>query len=597
MELSHAELSSPGPVRQKNEDFAGFWQAQPGEEMRSLGAVAALAGGVRGMDLGEVASRLAVEASLAAFREAGGGLSTQQRVTRVFEAANRAVHDRAMERHGENRTAATLCLVVLLNDEIVVGNLGDSRVYLVRNGEIRLLSTSHRYVEMLQKFGMISEQDARISKHREGQIRGVGQEMDIRVDLEQTTALEGDRVVLCSAGLYLQVSDEEIAESVSRLSPAQACRQLVALAESRGAEDNLSIQVIQISEVAGVSNDDGVAVPSGTLPKSSGYDLQVGQTVDQRFLLTETISRSGMATIFKATDLVTKKDVALKVPFMQYESDPGFYSRFLREEKIGLLLDHPYILKFIPVESRSRPYIVTEYLQGHTLAHLLKRMRPMPETDAVRLASRMCEALIHMHAHGVIHRDLKPQNIMILLDGSIRILDFGIAKSTGRRFTFAGFTPAMGTPEYMAPEQVKGRRGDERTDIYSLGAMLYEMVVGAIPFASRDQNEDVFVAMNARVTGDPEAPRKLNRELSEQVEEIVLHAMERDPGKRYQSVAAMKEELDQTGEVELTGRCDRLQRPVPWKRHLKSALLVGIAISSVVFGLVKLILMILHRGP
>ena len=330
-------------------------------------------------------------------------------------------------------------------------------------------------------------------------------------------------------------------------------------------------------------------------PTTSGYDLQPGQTLDGRFLLTEIISRSGMATIFKASDLLTGTDVAVKVPFMQFESDPGFYSRFLREEKIGLSLDHPYLLKFIAVESRSRPYIVTEYLQGDTLAHLLKSVPVMPEHHALKFVGRMCEALAHMHQHGVIHRDLKPQNIMICSDGSLRILDFGIAKSTGRRFTFVGFTPALGTPEYMAPEQVKGRRGDERTDIYTLGAMLYQMVTGAIPFAR--ENEDVFVAMNARVTGDPVAPRKENRELSEPVEEIILHAMERDPGNRYPSAAAMKEDLDHPEAVLLSGRCHRLQRPVPWKRHVKSALLVGLALSGVIYGLVQLILMIMRRGP
>ena len=330
-------------------------------------------------------------------------------------------------------------------------------------------------------------------------------------------------------------------------------------------------------------------------PKAAGYELQLGQTLDGRFLITEIISRSGMATIFKATDLAGNRDVAVKVPFMQYESDPGFYSRFVREEQIGLQLDHPYILKFIPVERRSRPYIVTEYLQGCTLAQQLKTVRRMSEAEALSLAGHLCDALAYMHGHDIIHRDLKPQNIMICLDGTIRILDFGIAKSTGRRFTFVGFTPAIGTPEYMAPEQVKGRRGDQRTDIYSLGAILYEMVTGAIPFA--EESEDVFVAMNARVTGDPMAPRKQNRELSEQVEEIILHAMERDPAKRYAGAIAMKEELDDPSKVQLTGRCHRLQRPSAWRRHWKNALSIGLALSGVIFGLVKLILLILRRGP
>jgi len=596
MELSYAELSSPGPVRENNEDFVGFFQPQSLEEKRSRGALAALADGVGGLNLGEVASRLAVETALALFREARGELTPQQLLNKMFNAANLAVYERGMENQGRDRMATTLCLAVLRNDEVVVGNVGDSRVYLVRKGEIRQLSTDHSYVGMQQKFGLISEQDAKTSAHRSVLTRSVGQEPVIRVDVEQTPAFKGDRLVLCSDGLYAHVADSEIADIVMRLSPAQACRQLVKLAESRGTDDNLSVQVLQVGEVEKMSYYRGLPVYHEPAAEPAGYEVQPGQTLDDRFFITETISRSGMATIFKATDLHTREDVALKVPFLEFESDPGFYQRFEREEEIGLLLDHPYILKFVPVEKRSRPYIVTEYLRGYTLAHLLNSVRPMPEKDAVKLASRICDALNHMHQHGVVHRDLKPQNIMICFDGAIRIVDFGIAKSAeGRRLTFAGFTPAVGTPDYMAPEQVKGKRGDERTDLYSLGAMLYEMVTGAPPYAH--ENENLFVIMNARVTGDPVAPRRRNPAVSPQVEEIILHAMDREPKRRYESAAAMKGELDNPGGVALTGRCDRLKSPSPWKKGSRKALWIALGVLAAVTVLILLILLIIKRGP
>jgi serine/threonine-protein kinase len=263
---------------------------------------------------------------------------------------------------------------------------------------------------------------------------------------------------------------------------------------------------------------------------------------------------------------------------MQFESDPGFYSRFQREQAIGKALKHPYILRMMDDDSikKSRPYIVMEYLEGQTLGHLMHTIRPMPEADALKIVSRICEALHYMHEHDVVHRDLKPDNIMICSDGSLRIMDFGIAKFEGaRRLTFGGFTPAMGTPDYMAPEQVKGKRGDARTDIYSLGAILYEMVTGSVPF----EGANPFIIMNSRLSGDPVAPRTRNPNISPQVEEIILHAMARDPQDRYPNILEMKNDLDHPEAVQLTGRCDRLVVPNPMSGNLKRYRLVAICIA------------------
>jgi serine/threonine-protein kinase len=225
--------------------------------------------------------------------------------------------------------------------------------------------------------------------------------------------------------------------------------------------------------------------------------------------------------------------------------------------------------------NKSRPYIVMEYLEGQTLGHLMQTIRPMPQPDALKIASRICEALHYMHEHDVVHRDLKPDNVMICNDGSIRIMDFGIAKmESARRLTFGGFTPAMGTPDYMAPEQVKGKRGDRRTDIYSLGAILYEMVTGSVPF----EGANPFIIMNSRLSGDPVAPRQRNDKISPQVEEIVLHAMARNPQDRYATALDMKQELDHPETVQLTGRCDRLVTPNPVSGNLRRYRLVAICI-------------------
>ena len=564
MELTYAELSTAGPVRPKNEDCIGFWQPGAVEDKRSRGAIAVLADGVGGQGQGDVASRLAVDAAIQAFKSAAEDATPEQLVTEAFNAANIAVFDRNHENKGSSRMATTLAIAVFRNDQLCVGNVGDSRVYVVRHNQIKQISTDHSYVAMQRKFGLISEEEAKSSENRSVLTRSVGADPAVRVDIEQEQVFKGDRVLLCSDGLHAYVSDNEIGDIATRLTPAQACRQLVQLAEKRGTDDNVSVQVVQIEEVESVSYYRGV--PTYRKPVARNADvLHPGETLDDRFLILETVSRSGMATIYKATDLTNNQTVAIKVPFLQFESDPGFFARFEREEVIGLKLNHPYILKFIPVENKSRPYIATEYLRGYTLAHLLHNVSPVPVRDALQMASRICDALQHLHENGVTHRDLKPQNIMICYDGTIRLMDFGIASSVdSRRVTFAGFTPAMGTPHYMAPEQVKGKRGEPRTDIYSLGAILYEMLTGRAPF----DGDNPLVVMNARLSGDPVAPRKVNAALSPQVEEIVLHAMERDPANRYPTARAMKAELDAPTSVVVTGRADRLQTPTLLKSRL-----------------------------
>jgi serine/threonine-protein kinase len=303
----------------------------------------------------------------------------------------------------------------------------------------------------------------------------------------------------------------------------------------------------------------------GRFPRTG--EFAPGSLLDDRFAILEMICDGGMAAIYKASDLQNNgRLAAIKIPHRSAEADPALFSRFQTEEKIGGELNHPSILKFYPVKNKSRLYVVMEYLEGKTLFQWLRERRALAEGEALALASRLCEPLQYLHDRGILHRDLKPENIMLCDDGTMRLMDFGIARlAHARRMTFIGFAP--GTPHYMAPERINGRRGDARTDIYSLGAILYEMLTGVIPF----NDEDITAILNARVTGDPEPLRRLNPNISPQAEEIVLQAMERDPDKRHPTAAALKAALDEPVKVKLTGRCDRLQPSTPFKRGLRKA--------------------------
>jgi serine/threonine-protein kinase len=569
MDLTFAQLSSAGPVRPNNEDYLDFWRPAEAEEERLRGSVALVADGIGGLGKGEVASRLAVETALRKFREARPDTAANALLWQMFTAANLAVYDAGMQdRDGEGRMGTTLTVALFRNNEVTVGYVGDCRAYLVQNGRIRRLTADHSYVGMQLKLGLITEQEAMTSQFRNLLTRSVGKEPMVQVDYYAATLHPGDWLVQCTDGLHGCVGDHEILEAVTRHPPSEACQRLLELAERRQTADNLSVQVVRIDRVETLLYYRGVPIYQETPDLAMSTEVQVGQVLDNRFHITDVVNRSGMATIFKAVDLTTGRTVAVKVPFMQFESDPGFFDRFQREEAIGKALDHPHILHIVPVENKSRPYIVMEFLEGQTLRRLMNDVKPLPGADALKIAGRICEALEYMHGKDVVHRDLKPENVMLLNDGSLRVMDFGIAKAAGmRRLTFTGFTAAMGTPDYMAPEQVKGKRGDARTDLYSLGAILYEMVTGATPF----EGSNPYMVMNARLTGDPVAPRDVNPDVSPQVEEIVLHAMEQSPSKRYQSAAAMKADLDHPEKVELTGRNERLRAPRPWKVHWRRA--------------------------
>ncbi|MGA3169578.1 MAG: protein kinase [Chthoniobacteraceae bacterium] len=591
MELKVFTLSSKGPVRPKNEDYAGFWEPEEVDERQTRGAIAVVADGVGGHGSGDVASRLAVETAIRKFQECSPDLPAKAILREVFFAANMSLYDSEENARKSTRMATTMNVCIFKGRDVHVGHVGDSRLYMVRQEEIKKLTQDHSMTGLQLKLRLMTEVEARASHLRSMLTRSVGVEPIVRFDYKRVTAMQHDRYLQCTDGLYCFMNDGEICEGVDRLNLDEICPYLVNLAERRGTDDNLTAQLIQVDRVLPPKKEKPLSILTAAGQPAEIHDeneLTPGQVLDDRYRIDSKISRSGMATIYKASDLKENHSVAMKVPHMQYESDVGFFSRFQREAEIGRILNHPNILKFYePDPKQSRPYIVMELLEGRTLAQVLSEVKPFPIDDALQVAARVADALSHMHEKGVVHRDLKPQNIMITKDGSLRIMDFGIARASEmRRLTFVGFTPAMGTPDYMAPEQVKGRRGDARTDIYSLGAMLYEMATGVLPFEA----DNPFMVMNARVTGDPKAPREVRPSVPPEVEELILHAMERDPSKRFQSAKEMKAQLEDLSLVKLTGRHSRLRAPKEWSTrwHGSRIYILSAMLPIVIFGVMFL---------
>ena len=300
------------------------------------------------------------------------------------------------------------------------------------------------------------------------------------------------------------------------------------------------------------------------------------------------VARSGMASIFRATDERDGKAVAIKLPHPEMEADPVLFDRFQREEDIGRKLDNPGVVRVFHDEDRSRRYMVLEWVDGRLLRQVLNEQKKLPQDRAIRLTLALCDTLDYVHSQGVVHRDLKPENIMVGPNDQIKLIDFGIAANAGsRRLTFAKLTEAMGTPDYISPEQVKGKRGDARSDIYSLGIMFYEMLTGKVPF----NGPNPFVIMNERLLNNPVPPREVNPEISPQLQEIIYRALERDPSKRYPNAREFALDLEHPEKVGVADREEMKnwkQRRSPRVRQILFYVMLAL-IPVVVFGLMLLI--------
>ncbi|WP_404352823.1 Stk1 family PASTA domain-containing Ser/Thr kinase [Caproicibacterium sp. XB2] len=268
-------------------------------------------------------------------------------------------------------------------------------------------------------------------------------------------------------------------------------------------------------------------------------DKYTGKRLDGRYEIHELVGMGGMALVYRAYDTLDERTVAIKILKDEYLHNAEFIRRFKNESKAIALLSHPNIVKVYDVSFGDQiQYIVEEYIDGTTLKQYLDQQPNVDWHKALHFTMEILQALQHAHERGIVHRDIKPQNIMVLPNGHIKVTDFGIARFA-RSETRTMTDKAIGSVHYIAPEQARGDLTDEKADIYSVGVMLYEMTTGQLPFEAENA---VSVAIMQLQT-DPRPPREINPDIPMGLQEITLKAMQKDPMQRYQSAAQMLRDI------------------------------------------------------
>ncbi len=275
---------------------------------------------------------------------------------------------------------------------------------------------------------------------------------------------------------------------------------------------------------------------------------QPGQRIDH-YEIIRLVARGVASHVYLAQDRQVLQQVILKFPLDDVIGGAAVFERYKREAALGRRLRHPGIQRHLNhAEQRSEEYMVLEYLPGRTLREVLEENAPalLPTTEVIRILLRVCAALVYVHEHGVIHRDVKPDNILLLSNGEVKLLDFGIAMLEGkRRLKWQNVSELIGTPDYMAPELLWGKQGSVQTDIYAVGVTLYELCCGRTPF----EEKDGFAFVTRHISHDPPGILAFNPTLSPALVTVIMRCIRRDPARRYISMQDLVYDLSHLDEV------------------------------------------------
>lgn len=534
-----------------NEDFAAAATPDPATPKGVAFAVADGVGKGRG---GGALAESTVRAFLSGWLSSPETWAPARCLADLLEDLNR----QAREHH--RGAACTLTAAAVTGRTLHLSHAGDSRLWLVRDGAAELLTQDHVW----------DNPDFRNVLHR-----AVGLDDSLQVQSVTRELKAGDRLVACSDGVHKALDPALALAGTAPFEDLDAwCEELVRIARSKGSEDDATLLVLEVESLP-EAGEWGLVLDGMELPVPA--PLAAEREFDN-FRLVSRLGKGQFSQVWLADDLLQERRVVLKVPSAEHARDRGFREEFLREEWLGRRLRHPHVLSVLALEPgrRTHLYYAMPWIEGGSLRRKLDREGPLDAWTAVHAGLETCQALMALHRQGVLHRDLKPDNLLLQPSGSVLLADLGVAQVAA--FT-EGTGSSPGTASYMAPELFEGKPASEGSEVFALGVTLYELLTRRLPWG------EIEPFTQPRF-GKPVPPTRWNPDLPAWLEGIVLKAIEPDPARRFQAVSELSVHLERR---EAVPGIQRSRRRDPERR---ARLAVGWAILMAVVAVMELILLL-----